>query len=146
MKMIVKLFITIVLLSFSISANAQGPMYEEDSLKYGPGKVYNKTDEAAEFLGGVERINEFFSTFYDPYVGSDGNLEVLKQGTIAARFIVETNGKVKYVEIIKSLSLAYDEEMERTLLRMPKWKPAKVNGLPVRSFSTYRYSIKFYMR
>ena len=134
-----------LLLILPLFANAQNPIFEEDSLKYGSGKVYTKPDELAEFPGGAERMNEFFSTFYDPYVGSDGNLEVLKQGTVAARFIVETNGKVKYVEITKSLSPAYDDEIEKTLKRMPKWKPAKINGLPVRSFSTYRYSLKFYM-
>lgn len=147
MKIMRILFISMLLFSsWNLFGQDIERVYVIDSLKYGKGKVYSNPEVKAQFPGGYERMNEFFSTYFDPYVESNGGMQGEKEGTVEALFIVETNGKVKYVEITKPLTNLFDEQMESSLKRMPKWSPALVNGVPVRSFSKYSYSLKFYMK
>ncbi len=127
------------------TAEAQNKLYELDSIKYGPGKVFYRTDTPAEFPGGNERLVEFFKTTFDASVATDisGNQT---EGAVAALFIVEPNGRVRYVEITKHYTSAYDEEMTSTLMAMPKWKPATIEGKPVRSFVRYGWELNFFMK
>jgi hypothetical protein len=140
---------TIYLLLFFLIGNkslGQNKIYELDSAKYGPGKVYYKTDKPSSFPGGNERIAEFFKLKFDAHAEPPTMTDGAKEGKVTALFIVEPNGKVKYVEITKHYTNAYDEEMVNTLLTMPKWEPAMINNKPVRSFRTYSYALTFYMR
>src|SRR6187402_2165064 len=127
-----KLWITFSLIAGLLcgEAHSQGKLYELDSAKYGPGRVYYKTETEAIFPGGNDRIIDFFKTRFDAGVETD-MVSGPKEGFVDALFIVETNGKVKYVEITKHYTNAYDEEMISTILAMPKWQPATINGKPV---------------
>jgi hypothetical protein len=125
---------------------AQNQVYAEDSLKYGSGRVYMKMDKLASFPGGWEKMGEFFKLNFDTDSENPDMNEGAKEGRVEALFIVEPNGKVKYVEILQHYTNAYDEEMINTLLKMPKWEPAMLGGNPVRSFVKYSYEINFYMR
>lgn len=119
--------------------------FVEDTKKYGNGKVYTEPDQKAKFPGESEGLQRYFEMRFDPYVESD-MLEGGKNGTVEAKFIVETNGKVKYVEITKHYTENFDEEMINTIISMPKWIPAMVEGQNVRSFYTYSWTLKFIMR
>jgi protein TonB len=125
------------------SVSAQG--FLVDPAKYGPDTVYITPDITASFPGGKERMYDYIKIKFDAF--EDGmNTEGIKEGTIEALFVVEVNGRVKYVSIEKGLSPGFDEEMVRSLTSMPKWKPAMVNGKEVRSLQTVRYTIDFYRR
>ncbi|MFN3403621.1 MAG: energy transducer TonB [Cytophagaceae bacterium] len=131
MQKIVYFLSLLVFLSGSV---IYGQVNEENVEKYGSGKVFRNVDSPASFPGGPEAMREFFKLYFDAYVEQGNALESAIEGYVEARFIVEPNGKIKYVEIIKSYTQAYDEEMIRTIKRMPKWTPAMVDGKPVRSF------------
>ena len=126
------------------NTKAQG--FVIDSMKYGPDTVYIRPDISASFPGGKERMYDFIKIKFDAYEDGVANVEGIKEGTIVANFVVETTGKIKYVDIEKGLSAGFDEEMVRTIMTMPKWKPAFVNGKEVRSLQTVRYTLDFYMR
>ncbi len=139
-------FLILLINNKSLGQDNTNKLYESDSLKYGPGRVYYKTDKPASFPGGKEQLSEFFKLKFDANAEPPSSTGGAKEGKVSAHFIVEPNGKVKYVEITQHYTNAYDEEMVNTLLTMPKWEPAMLNGKPVRSFAKYSYALTFYMR
>lgn len=123
---------------------AQG--FVVDSVKYGPDTVYITPDISASFPGGKERMFEYIDIRFDAYADGIGGAGGAKEGTMEVNFVVEVNGRIKYVYIGNSISTAYDEEMVRALTTMPKWQPAMVHNQKVRSLQTLRYSLNFYQR
>jgi protein TonB len=58
------------------------------------------------------------------------------QGTVTLRFVVEKDGKVGNIEIVRSLDPSCDKEAVRVIKSMPDWIPGKQNGATVRVFYT----------
>lgn len=55
------------------------------------------------------------------------------QGRVSVEFIIEKDGSVVDAEVTKSADPLLDAEALRVVLASPKWKPAKVKGVTVRS-------------
>lgn len=57
-----------------------------------------------------------------------------KQGTVYVRFIVEKDGSITNVRMIKEVADApgFSKEAIRVISEMPPWKPGLMNGRPVR--------------
>lgn len=55
------------------------------------------------------------------------------RGSVAVTFTVNENGGLEDFEIVKKLGFGCDEEAIRTLREGPSWKPAEINGIPIRS-------------
>lgn len=58
------------------------------------------------------------------------------QGRVLVDFIVETDGKVTDVRVVKSVDPLLDEEAVRIVSASPKWKAGRVNGQRVRTSMT----------
>ncbi len=54
------------------------------------------------------------------------------EGRVIVSFIVEPNGSVSNVEIVRSVDTDLDQEALRVVGQMPKWKPGKQDGRTVR--------------
>ena len=54
------------------------------------------------------------------------------QGRVTVSFIVEKDGRVSNVRLLRSVQSALDKEAIRVVKSMPKWSPGKQNGKPVR--------------
>ncbi|WP_129715060.1 energy transducer TonB [Pedobacter sp. SYP-B3415] len=54
------------------------------------------------------------------------------QGKVQLSFVVEKDGSVSNVQVLKSLNAACDAEAIRVISKSPKWIPGVNNGLPVR--------------
>lgn len=54
------------------------------------------------------------------------------QGRVTVSFIVEKDGRVSNVRLLRSVQSALDKEAIRVVKSMPKWTPGKHNGKPVR--------------
>ena len=54
------------------------------------------------------------------------------QGRVTVSFIVEKDGRVSNVRLLRSVQSALDKEAVRVVKSMPKWSPGKQNGKPVR--------------
>ena len=63
------------------------------------------------------------------------------EGTVALEFIVEKDGWISNIKVLRSVSEECDAEAVRVVSYMPKWKPATVDGRPVRC--RYVQPIKF---
>lgn len=53
-------------------------------------------------------------------------------GTVALAFVVEKDGAISDIKVLRSVSPSIDEEAIRVVRYSPKWQPATYRGLPVR--------------
>ncbi len=54
------------------------------------------------------------------------------QGSVVVSFVVERDGSITDVKIIRDIGGRCGEEAVRVIKMMPKWKPGKQRGIPVR--------------
>jgi periplasmic protein TonB len=64
------------------------------------------------------------------------------QGKVFVGFIVETNGSVSNIVVLRSPDISLSNEAKRLISAMPKWIPGKQNGKPVRVQETVPVSFK----
>ncbi|PLW93301.1 MAG: energy transducer TonB [Marinilabiliales bacterium] len=86
-------------------------------------------DQMPEFPTGQQGLGDYIkSNLSYPRTALDAKVE----GIVIASFIVEKNGSISNVEIVRSLGYGCDEEVIRLIKMMPKWKPGKKDGKAVR--------------
>jgi protein TonB len=56
------------------------------------------------------------------------------EGQVVIRFVVNEDGSVSDATVVRSIGGGCDEEALRIVRSMPKWKPGKQNGTPVKVF------------
>ena len=59
------------------------------------------------------------------------------QGKVLVEFVVEKDGSISNVKVVRSVDVLLDKEAVRVTQNMPKWKPGTQNGEPVRVRMTY---------
>ena len=86
-------------------------------------------DEEATFPGGdAEMFKYLAKAIHYPLMAKEQN----KQGRVTVSFIVEKDGSITGAQLLRSgICPQLDYEAIRVVKAMPKWKPAKKNGLPV---------------
>jgi periplasmic protein TonB len=93
-------------------------------------KLYTYVGEWPEFPGGNAERNKFLSkNLVYPRDAERKGIE----GRVIIGFTVEKTGEIVDVKILKGVSESMDKEAERVVKMMPKWKPGKNNGVPVRT-------------
>jgi len=75
-----------------------------------------------------------------PEKAKDANI----QGTVFVTFIVEKDGSVSNVTILRGVNKYLDNEAIRVVSSLPKWTPGKQNGNPIRV--GYNLPIRFVLR
>ena len=50
-----------------------------------------------------------------------------EQGTVHVQFVVEKNGLISDIVVVKKISKYLDEEAVRIIKALPKWMPGKFN-------------------
>ena len=100
---------------------------EEDSGKF----------KLAEYPGGLEAMSSYIakSVVYPEKAKADG-----VQGKVYVQFVVEPDGSVGDVTVLRGVGGECDDEALRVVKSMPKWQPATFKGNPVRS----KYVIPIY--
>ena len=64
------------------------------------------------------------------------------EGTVVVKFVIGRNGGVQEVQVEKGINPALNAEAVRVVSSSPKWKPAVLNGNPIRTTHTVR--VQFY--
>lgn len=54
------------------------------------------------------------------------------QGKVLIQFVVEKDGSISNIKVVRRVDPALDKEAIRVISEMPKWKPGKQRGKPVR--------------
>ena len=98
------------------------------------------TEEMPEFPGGPEALNSFLTKEIQyPEVARNNGI----MGTVLVEFVVEKDGRVSNAKVKVPLFPDCDKEAVRGVMAMPKWKPGKNMGKPVRCF--YQVPVNFRM-
>jgi protein TonB len=85
-----------------------------------------------EFPGGTKAWIDFLQKNLMP----PSTMDEGEKKTVLIRFQVASDGSVTNFEVVQSAGKMFDNEVIRVLKKMPKWKPAIQNNLPVaRSFT-----------
>ncbi len=91
-------------------------------------------DVEPEFPGGVQALLDFVSACMRyPKQSMDAGV----QGRVMVSFVVDEDGSVTDVEVLKSVDNLLDWEAKRIVKRMPRFTPGIRNGRP----SRFRYNI-----
>ena len=100
----------------------------DDSLE-----VFNMAEQMPSFVGNEDALYAYVSkNIIYPLKAKENNIE----GRVVVRFIIEKDGAVSNIEILRKLGFGCDEEVIRLIKSMPKWIPGKQNGKPVRVYFT----------
>ncbi|MCQ2326506.1 MAG: energy transducer TonB [Bacteroidales bacterium] len=95
-------------------------------------------EEYPEFPGGMEALMDFLSkNIKYPEAAKEQGIE----GRVFVTFVVEKNGSVNNVKVVRDIGGGCGEEAARVVKMMPKWKPGKQNGKVVRT--QFNLPIKF---
>ena len=95
-------------------------------------------EEMPEFPGGPDSLNAFLRQNLKWPIGYG-----CWSGTVLVEFIVEIEGSITNPRVEVSLYKDFDEEAIRVVKLMPKWKPARTQGEPVRCY--YKIPVTFSM-
>ena len=92
-------------------------------------KVFDVVEQMPSFPGGDAALMKFLSEHIKyPVVAEENGI----QGRVVATFVVERDGSISDVKVIKSVDPSLDKEAIRVLKSRPKWIPGKQNGSAVR--------------
>ena len=91
--------------------------------------VDETVDQMASYPGGIPALMNFLNENikYPEQAEREGI-----EGRVVAGFIVERDGSVSNIEILKSVHPLLDAEVVRVMSLMPNWIPGRQNGQPVR--------------
>lgn len=64
------------------------------------------------------------------------------QGRVYVQFVVEKDGRVSNVKVVRHVDPSLDKEAVRVISEMPKWKPGKQRSIPVRVSYTLPITFK----
>jgi protein TonB len=83
-----------------------------------------------EFPGGLQEMMKYISTTIKyPVIAQENGI----QGRTICQFVVEKDGRVADIKVVRSSGDAsLDKEAVRVIGIMPRWKPGKQRGRPVR--------------
>lgn len=92
-------------------------------------RVYESVDQAPEYPGGMQALMAFIrkNVVYPPFSRAFG-----VQGKVVVSFVVNEDGSTTDFSVLRGVDEELDGEALRVLKSMPKWKPGKQNGEPVK--------------
>lgn len=92
-------------------------------------KVYDVVEEMPQFPGGPSALFEYLAkSIKYPVIAEENGV----QGRVLLTFVVERDGSITDVKVVKSVDPSLDAEALRVVRYMPHWIPGKQNGSAVR--------------
>lgn len=121
-----------VLKAKEVIAEPEPPKHEEEN------KVFDIVEQQPLFPGGPAALMKYLSehTKY-PVVAQENGV----QGRVTVQFVVEKDGSISDVHVLRGVDPSLDKEAVRVVKSMPRWTPGKQNGITVRV--NYRVPVLF---
>jgi len=90
-------------------------------------EIFTYVEQMPTFANGD--VNAYLSkNIQYPAAARENNIS----GRVIVNFIVSEDGSISDVTIVRGIGGGCDEEAKRVVAGMPKWKPGKQNGRPVK--------------
>ena len=92
--------------------------------------IFVVVESMPEFPGGAQAMMRYIAeNIKYPVIAQENGI----QGRVICQFVVEKDGKVSDIQVVRSSGeSSLDKEAQRVIGSMPKWKPGKQRGKPVR--------------
>ena len=92
-------------------------------------QIFQVVEEDAKFPGGNNELMKYLQkNIKYPSICQEQGI----QGRVIVQFVVEKDGSITDVQVIKAINPYLDKEAVRVVSTMPKWSPGKQRGKPVR--------------
>ena len=92
-------------------------------------KVFDVVEQMPSFPGGPSALMKYLSENVKcPVVAQENGV----QGRVVVSFVVERDGHITDVKVVRSVDPSLDKEAARVVRSMPAWIPGKQNGSAVR--------------
>ena len=92
-------------------------------------EVFTIVEEMPSYPGGDMKMYEYLGkNIKYPQIARESGI----QGRVFVNFVVEPDGSVSNVKVLRGIGGGCDEEAIRVVKSMPKWKPGKQRGKAVR--------------
>ncbi len=102
-------------------------------------QIFDFLEEMPEFPGGEAAMMKWLGEHINyPAIAQENNI----QGRVMVGFVVERDGSVSDVKILRGVDPSLDKEATRVVKSMPKWKPGMQTGKPVRCRFTIPVSFR----
>ena len=121
-----------ILKAKDVIAEPEPPKHEEEN------KVFDIVEQQPLFPGGPAALMKYLSenTKY-PVVAQENGV----QGRVTVQFVVEKDGSISDVHVLRGVDPSLDKEAVRVVKSMPRWTTGKQNGITVRV--NYRVPVLF---
>jgi protein TonB len=102
-------------------------------------QVFVVVEEMPEFPGGELALRKYIAkAIVYPTIAQENGI----QGKVFVNFVVNKDGSVSNAKIARGVDPSVDAEALRVVSALPKWKPGKQRGVPVRVSYTVPISFK----
>lgn len=92
-------------------------------------EIFVVVEDKPEFPGGDAALMKFLNTNIKyPVIAQENGI----QGRVVCNFVVERDGSITDVQVVRGQDPSLDKEAVRVIQSMPKWKPGKQRGSAVR--------------
>ena len=92
-------------------------------------EIFVVVEEQPEFPGGNTAMMKFLSdNIKYPVIAQENGI----QGRVITNFVVERDGSITDVQVVRGVDPSLDKEAIRVIQSMPKWKAGKQRGSAVR--------------
>ena len=114
-------------------APPEPPKHVEDN------KIFEVVEQNPTFPGGTAALMSWLSqNIKYPVIAAENGVK----GRVIVQFVVEKDGSITDVVVVKSVDPSLDKEATRVIKNMPHWIPGRQNGSPVRVRFTVPVSFK----
>ncbi|NLK92073.1 MAG: energy transducer TonB [Bacteroidales bacterium] len=92
-------------------------------------RIHVVVERMPEFPGGEAAMSQFINrTIRYPVIAQENGI----QGRVVVQFVVNTDGKIVDVEVVRGVEESLDKEAVRVVKAMPPWNPGRQGGKNVR--------------
>ena len=92
-------------------------------------EIFVVVEKQPEFPGGTTALMKFLGdNIKYPVIAQENGI----QGRVITNFVVERDGSISDVQVVRGQDPSLDKEAVRVIKTMPKWAPGQQRGKPVR--------------
>jgi protein TonB len=109
----------------SIQAPVAAPVIQEEDEEV----IFQVVETMPQFPGGDAAMMKYLrDNIRYPVIAQENGV----QGRVTCQFVVNRDGSIVDIEVVRSVDPSLDKEAIRVIQSMPKWKPGQQRGKPVR--------------